>query len=187
MIYNGRKRFSANPPQRIVSILEEKKLTAQTLVKQLQKQFVGGHEQDVEVFQGDSAFVMHQMDLVQRSRENGTLDVIASDSDRYKTLLTEHGVFDEYERIRISKKIKIRYLGSPSQRETLAAREKAQELWEYRILPGQTTGLLNTDTWSENVTFNIFGDPTLSISISGKEIAHGHQQFFETLWNLAKK
>lgn len=187
VISKGRKKFSANPPQRILTLIEEKKLTAQVLVKQLQKQFAGGHEQDVEVFQGDSAFCMHQMNLLERASHGGTIDVIASNTERYKILLEEHEVFDEYERIRLSKNISIRYLGSESQLETLKQREKNQKLWEYRIIPGHSTGLLNTDIWNDNVTFNIFGDPTLSISISGKEIAEGHRQFFETLWRLGKK
>ncbi len=187
VINNGRKRFSANPPQRVVSIIEEKKMTAQILAKQLQKQYAGGHEQDVEIFQGDSAFAMHQMDLLERCPENGKICVIASGSERYKDILENQELFGEYERIRLSKNISIQYLGSESQLEELKLREKSQKLWEYRILPGQATGLLNTDIWNENVTFNLFGDPTLSISISGQEIANGHREFFETLWKLGKR
>lgn len=187
VIEKGRKKFSANPPQRIVAILEEKKLVAQSLVKQLQKKFVGAHQQDTEVFQGDSAFAMHQMSMLERTPEGGSIDVIASGTERYRLILEDQEVFDEFERIRLDKNISIRYLGSESQLEVLKQREKEQKLWSYRILPGQATGLMNTDIWNDNVTFNIFGDTTLSISITGKEIADGHRQFFETLWKLAKR
>jgi len=45
---------------------------------------------------------------------------------------------------------------------------------------------MNTDIWHDNITLNIFGDPLLSLTITGKEITRGYQEFFETLWGLSK-
>ncbi len=187
VIQNGRKKFSANTPMRILSILEEKKLSAQSLTRQLQERFIGAHDQDLEVFQGVSAFAAHQMDMIERSPENGTIDVISSETESYRGTLEAEGLFDEYERIRLKKNITIRYIGSEAQREILKKREKEQKLWTYRILPGQSTGLVNTDVWTNNVTFNVFGNPILSITITGKEIADGYREFFETIWKLSTK
>jgi sugar-specific transcriptional regulator TrmB len=187
VIQNGRKKFSSNTPLRILSILEEKKLSAQSLTRQLQERFICSHDQDLEVFQGQSAFIAHQMDMIERSPQGGTINVISSETEHYKDILEEEALFDEYERLRIKKNISIRYIGSEAQREVLQQREKKQELWTYRILPGQSTGLVNTDVWTDNVTFNIFGNPLLSISITGKEIADGYREFFETLWKLSSK
>jgi sugar-specific transcriptional regulator TrmB len=186
VVQNGRKKFSANAPQRIVSLIEEKKIAAERLAKELQSKYVGAHDQDAEIFQGESAFATHQMNNIERMPEGATLCVIASASERYGAILREHELWGEYERIRKSKNITIKYLGSESQIDTLKKRMGTDQPWEYRILPGHATGLMNTDIWDDHVTFNIFGEPVLSITITGKEITDGYRQFFDTLWKLGK-
>src|SRR5262245_8265028 len=66
VIQNGRKKFSAVTPTRILSLIEEKKLAAQPMVRQLQEYFVGAHEQDFEVLQGTNAFIAHQFAMIER-------------------------------------------------------------------------------------------------------------------------
>ena len=73
VIQNGRKKFSANTPNRLLSLIEEKRLSAQSIAKELQSRFAGAREQDFEVFQGDSAFAAHQLDLMKRSPEGSAL------------------------------------------------------------------------------------------------------------------
>ncbi len=186
VVQNGRKKFSANAPSRILSLVEEKRFAAQTVIQQLQSKFAGAHEQNVEVFQGDGAFVAHQMDLYDKQPENSSIDVIASSSERYEQIFRTEGQWDEFLRLLKKRNIKVRYIGEESQRPNLEGRTKT-DIWDYRILPGHATGLMNTDIWHDNVTLNIYGNPVLCITITGKEIAEGYRQFFETLWNIAKK
>ena len=186
VIQNGRKKFSANTPNRLLSLIEEKRHSAQSVAKELQSRYAGEREQDVEIFQGEGAFIAHQMKLLERQPNDTVIDVIASESERYQATFEAEGLWDEYVRILREKNIKTRYLGQELQRERLKKME-TELPWTYRILPGHATGLMNTDIWHDNVTLNIFGNPILSITITGKEIADGYRQFFETLWNLAKK
>ena len=44
VIQKNRKKFSANTPTRIISLLEEKRIAAQTMVRQLQERFIGAHD-----------------------------------------------------------------------------------------------------------------------------------------------
>ena len=60
-------------------------------------------------------------------------------------------------------------------------------MWEYRIFPGQSTGLVNTDIMYDNITMNIFSNPILSFTITSKEVADGYREFFNALWNLSSK
>ena len=60
VVQNGRKKFSANTPDRLMALIEEKRLTAQSVAKELHARFAGKHEQDFEVYQGESAIVAHQ-------------------------------------------------------------------------------------------------------------------------------
>lgn len=187
VIQNGRKKFSANTPMRIVSLLEEKKLSAQSIAKQLLDRYSGSHEQDFEVFQGDEAFMAHQIDLLERSPEESEISVIACETERYMATAEKLGLAEEYERIRRGKRISIRYIGSEVQRPRLEHRERTEQPWTFRILPGHRTGVMNTDVWHDNVTFNIFGETILSITITGKDLSEGYKTFFETLWNLSSK
>jgi sugar-specific transcriptional regulator TrmB len=185
VVLNGRKKFSANSPTRISSLIEEKRLSAHSLVRQLQGRFAGTHEQDFEVYQGDSAFIAHQFVLLEKQPRDTVIDVIASQSERYQATLEAEGMRSDYIKILREKNIKTRYLGQEVQRERLKIME-AELPWTYRILPGHATGLMNTDIWHDNITLNIFGDPILSITITGKEIADGYREFFNAVWNLSK-
>ncbi len=184
VVQNGRKKFSANTPNRLLSLIEEKKLAAYALAKELQGRYAGEREQDVEVFQGDGTFVAQQFELLKRQPNDTVINVIASETERYQATLESEGAWDEYLRISREKNITTRYLGSEPQRKRLQALEKSGQ-WSFRALPGHATGLMNTDIWHDNITLNIFGNPILCITITGKEIADGYREFFETLWNLS--
>src|SRR3989344_6085080 len=186
VVQNGRKKFSANTPNRLLSLIEEKKLAANALAKELQSRYAGEREQDVEVFQGDGAFVAQQFALLKRQPNDSTISVIASETERYQTVLEIEGAWDDYLRILREKNIKTRYLGSEQQRQRLQALEQLGQ-WSFRTLPSHATGLMNTDIWHDNITLNIFGDPILCITVTGKEISDGYRAFFETLWNLSNK
>ncbi|MDO8576234.1 MAG: helix-turn-helix domain-containing protein [bacterium] len=186
VVQNGRKKFSANTPNRLLSLAEEKRLAANALAKELQSRYAGEREQDVEIFQGDSAFVAQQFELLKRQPNDTDIKVIASESDRYQATIEAEGSWEEYLSIMREKNIRVRYLGSEAQRQQLDLLEKTQP-WTYRILAGHSTGLMDTDIWHDNITLNIFGDPILCITVTGKEIADGYREFFETLWNLSGK
>lgn len=187
VIQNGRKKFSANTPNRLLSLIDEKRIAAHSVARELQKKYGGEREQDIEAFQGDDAFIAHQKKLLEQMPEGGQVDVIACETERYSTTIKEYGSWPERERLRIDKKIRIRYLGSEHQRVRLKEREKEEPLLSYRILPGLYTGLVNTDIWHDNITLNIFGDPIVSLTITGKDIANGYRSFFEALWNLSSR
>lgn len=187
VIQNGRKKFSANTPNRLLTLIEEKRLAAQSVAKELQSRFAGKHEQDFEVYQGENAFMAHQLDLLKRSPHGGTIDAIATQTERYQKTFEEAGLWEEYLQLQAEKQIKIRYLGAPAQRERLQKREKEEPLWTYRILPGHATGLMSIDIWTDNVTSIFYGEPMLCFTLTSKEVADGYREFFNSVWNLSQK
>jgi hypothetical protein len=186
VIQNGRKKFSANTPNRLLSLIEEKRFAAQSVAKELQGRFSGIHEQDFEVFQGESAFHTHQFDMLERVEKDQEALAICGPTERFLDTLGS-GESDEFERLRVEKGLRVRYIGMEPMRERLAQMRTWRKLWEYRIFPGQSTGLVDTDIWPDNLTFNVFGDPILSFTITSKIIAQGYREFFEALWNLSTK
>jgi predicted DNA-binding transcriptional regulator len=185
VIQRGRKKFSATTPTRILSLVEEKRLAAQSIAQQLQERFSRKHEQEFEVFQGESAFLMHQFDMLERVAQDQEAVAICGPSERFLATLGE-GETDEFEELRLKKGLRVRYIGMEPMRARLAEMQKWRKLWEYRIFPGESTGLVDTDIWPDNITFNIFGDPVLSFTITNRAVAEGYKEFFEALWKISK-
>ena len=187
VIQGGRKKFSANAPTRLMSLIEEKRLAAQSVAKELQSRFAGVHEQDFEVYQGDAAFMAHQLKILEAAPDGSRFDVIASETERYSKTFKETGLWDEYQRIWIEKKIQVRYVGTEAQRESLQKREQNERNFAYHILPGLSLGKISIEVRPNNVTFAVYGDTLLDFTLSGKEVADGYRQFFNAVWALAKK
>lgn len=186
VVQNGRKKFTANTPRRILALLEEKRLSAQSIVRQLEQRFAGAHEQDFEVYQGESAFVAHQMDLLYQQPLGERVDVIATETEQYIEALRTYGVYDEYEKVRLERKILVRYIGSRHQLEYLAGMKRTRKLWDHRVLPGLATGIMSIDVWADRVSFITYGEPFLCFTLANKESTDGYRQFFETIWRMAK-
>lgn len=184
VIQNGRKKFSANTPTRILSLIEEKKLSAQHMVKQLQERFIGAHEQDFEVFQGENAFIAHQFDMLERIEPNQEALSINGTAHHFLNAMGP-GESDEFEKLRVEKGLRVRFIGMEPMKERMAEMQTWRKLWEYRIFPGQSTGMVDTDIWPDNITFMIYGDPMLCFTIKSKAIAQGYRDFFESLWKLS--
>ena len=185
VIQNGRKKFSANTPGRLISLAEEKKLTAQSLAKNLQSRFIGAHEQDFEVFQGEAAFAAHQFDMLEQVEPDQEAFSISGAPRRFLDELGT-GESDEFEKLRVEKGLRVRFIGTEAMRERMTEMKKWRKLWECRIFPGELTGLIDTDIWPDNLTFMAYGDPLLCFTLRSKTIAEGYKKFFESLWTLSK-
>ena len=168
-------------------MLEEKKLAAQSIAKELQSRFAGKYEQSFEVYQGDEAFIAHQMDVL-RGVPNGTVwKAIASEADRYRDTFERYGMHEELDRLRKEKNISIRYIGVEKRRAELARREKSWSDWTFKILPGLGVGIIGIEIFPEAVSFVTYGESILCFTLRSKEVADGYVAFFDSLWNLSVK
>lgn len=184
-IFNGRRRFSAQPPRRLLGILDEKRRQAETLVERL-NDFSSLSKQEFEIYQGDRAFVDHQLQTLYEAEEGETLDLIGTQWERFYATMGETGM-DEYEKLRKGRNIAIRYIGSETQRATLLRSINERPLFAYKILPRLSNGLVNTSIWNRSVIFNFFGNPVIAFVLRDASVAQGQREFFETLWKLAVK
>ena len=185
VIQNGRKKFSANTPQRLLSLVEEKRLAAHSVARELQQRFIGAHAQDFEIFQGESAFIAHEFNLLEEMPEGSIIDVLGGGGGNYiKTMSTE---MEEYDRLRNSRNIKVRYISAAAQGESLRAMAATRQNFEYRVFPHLEKGLVDTDIWPNKVILNFFGTPLLSFTLTSQEIADSYRQFFEALWMASTK
>ncbi len=183
-VHNGRKKFSANPPARLVALVEEKRLAAQVVAQELSKRFVGKEGQDFEVYQGASAFVAQQFALLDQLPDEAVMYVLGSGGDKYMALMADH--IDEYERKRVAKGVQIRYISTGGSPLYLKVMAQTRRFFDYRVLPSPAPGV-DTDILSDKIVFHLFGDPVVSFAFKNKEIANGYRCFFEVLWGLSSK
>lgn len=184
-VVRGRKKFSANPPERILSLLKEKELMASSVVRQLTEQFAGKYEQSFEVFQGVDAVVAHEFQLLEETPEGGHVDVIGAGGSLYAGMHGEQ--FEEYEKRRKSRNIGVRYLSSSGQTSFLDEMSNFRFNFKSYVLPGVAQGFIDTNIWPEKVVFILFGDPVVSFAFSNKKVAEGYREFFEMLWKISSR
>lgn len=184
-VFNGRKRFSAQPPRRLQALVDEKQRLAQELIGNLSALALPGQKQEFEVFQGESAFVAHEMQSLIDAEECETLSILASNWARFYTLM-EYKI-DAYEKLRVAKKIRLRIIGLDQQKSLMKSAEAKRPLFEYRIVPGLKNGLMDTNIWKSSISFNFFGNPPIIFDLKNEEVAQSQQTFFDSLWVMGEK
>ncbi len=93
---------------------------------------------------------------------------------------------NELEILRNKRGIKIRYISTVSQGESLRKMAGNRKNFEYRIFPNLEGGIIDTDIWPDRLILQFYGEPILSFSITSKEIATSYREFFNALWTLSK-
>jgi sugar-specific transcriptional regulator TrmB len=184
VIKNGRKKWSGTPPNRIESLVDEKRIVANQVKDSLELLFRKSSEQEFEVFQGEDQFITHELHMIEEAPENGVIDIIGGKDDRFQAILgTERR---NYNKIGIDKKINIRFIGTEEQREYLAKVKASREYFDYKILPGFNTSTVSTSIHTNAILFQIYGNPLLVFKIKSKEITDNYRTFFDSLWNILK-
>lgn len=182
---HGRKKFSAKNPRTLTALIERQKMLADSLAEKLKEIAILPAQQQFETYQGKESYLTYEFELLNSAPEGCELLVLGGSGDDFAKVMDKE--LYAYEKIRVSKKISVRYIGSEGQKKDLLQSKNHREFFDYRILPGLFTGMVNTNIWPETIGFNIFGDPVTAFSISNPVIAGSYKQFFETLWKLGTK
>lgn len=181
-IFNGRKRFSAQPARRLQTLVDEKQKLAHSLMEKLSALALPGQKQEFEVFQGEAAFVAHEMQSLIDAEEGETLSVLASNWERFYTIMSHK--MEAYEKLRVAKKIQLRIIGLDSQSSMLRAAKAKRQFFEYRIVAGLKNGLMDTNIWKNSLSFNFFGESPIIFDLKNEEVARSQQTFFDSLWKM---
>ena len=193
VIQSGRKKFNANPPERIQNLIEDKKQIAEDAIQKLNRMAKAPALQQFEIFQGKEAYVAHEFDQLEKATAGSELALIGGgegpdgkkmQGDQFLTAMGSR--MDEYERLREKKGIRIRYIGGENQRMNLFWYKNNRKLFEYKLLPGFMSGLVNTDIWEDTINLNMFSYSIIAFSIKNEKLAKSYWDFFETLWKIAR-
>ncbi len=185
IIKHGRKKFSARNPKVLTGLIERQRILTYTTIEKLAHIATLPTHQQFETYQGEESYITYEFELLENAPEGCELLVIGGTGDDFAKTMGNN--LYAYEKLRREKMISIRYIGSEGQRRELMHGKNHRQLFDFRILPGLFTGMVNTNIWPENIGFNIFGDPATVFSISNPVIAGSYKQFFETLWKMGVK
>jgi sugar-specific transcriptional regulator TrmB len=184
LIKNGRKKFIAKNPSTLLGLIDRQKATAVAVAEKLKDVMTLPPHQHFETYQGKESYLTYEFEILKIAPVGSELLIIGGAGDDFASVM-EKNLYD-YEKLRLEKKISVRYIGSEDQKKELMQSKNHRDLFEYKILPGLFTGMVNTNIWPDSIGFNIFGSPVTAFSISNPVIAGSYKQFFETLWKLGK-
>ena len=184
VIQNGRKKFSARPPAALLSIAEDQRRTAEAVAAQLEMLVGTPAPQQFQIFQGADSYIAHEFELLEKAPHGATLLIIGGLGDKFHQTMGDR--VRAYDVLRTKKKIRVRYIGSEAQRDELQRAGIRRGDFDFRLLPGDFAGEVNTNVWPDAVSFNVYGTPIGKITITNTAIAASYRQFFETLWRMGK-
>jgi sugar-specific transcriptional regulator TrmB len=183
IIKNGRKKFLANPPSRIDSLVQEKILIANDVRDKLESLFQRKEQQEFEVYQGEDQFVAHEFKMIEEAPVGANICVIAGKGDKFTDIMGDTHR-RPYNAAALAKNISVLYIGTSDQEEYLSSVKARRPLFDYRIMPGLHTSSVSTSIHENAVLFQVYGDPLLVFKIKSKQIADDYQSFFNSLWEL---
>lgn len=182
---NGRNRYSALSPYKLINKIKDKERKANELVESLNQSMTIKNYQEVSTFHGEEEFRSINFDALNNEPSDGEIMIIGGEGDRYLESMGQ--LMNKYEELRLKKKVTIRYIGNESQRQALTDLAFKRKWFEARILPGLSTGLVNTNIFNNEVLLNIFGTPLYVIRIQSRPVTESNKNFFNNLWQLSKK
>ena len=180
VLKNGRKKFAAQSPKHLEVLVQEKKRAVDALIPQLLSLSGRSDLQSFEVYQGVESFKAEEFQKLKEAPVGSRLHIIGDEGQLFYEVMGED--LEEYECIRVEKKIHLRHIASMENKERNIASLPSNKFFEMRTLEGLLPGRINTNIWDDRVSFNIYSAPVITFSISNKEIAENYLNFFNALW-----
>lgn len=184
VIKRGRKKFSAQSPHKLVALMDRQKSLASNLATELEQVITIPALSTFETYQGEEAYVAHELDILGQAPMGSELLIIGGKGDHFNDIMG--GSLPDYVSLQLGRKVKIRYIGSEAERKDIPEMHGGRRDFEIRYLPGLFAGEVNTNIWPFAIGFNIYSSPVTRFTIMSEVVAKSYTQFFEALWKLAK-
>ena len=73
--------MGANPPARLDSLIEEKRMVANEARDTLERMFTHQREQEFEVYQGNDQFVTNEFQMIEEAEQDSFIDIIGGEGE----------------------------------------------------------------------------------------------------------
>jgi len=188
---NNVKYFKAAPPKRIKDYLNEKKKQIEKEEKSFENflpYLEGKHlflkeEIDAEIFKGRNGLETAFDDMI-NSLKQGEIEYVFGASKGSDSLRTRR-FYDKYQTLTHKKGIKIKAIFNEDARSYFKKSKAIKKHIEARFLKQSTPTEVNI--YGEKVLIIVWSNTPIVIMIKGKEVSYSFQQYFNTMWETAKK
>jgi sugar-specific transcriptional regulator TrmB len=189
-IINKVKHFKAAQPSMINEYIKEKISTLESKSEEINQmiplltQFIATKQNiSAEIFEGWKGLSTMYQNMIDTVSKNETDYVFGASKgkDPERTRI----FFDKYMDKAFKKKIKIKMIMNENSRKYYESSQVVKKHVEVRFLKQTTPTEINV--YSNKVLIVVLSDNPLGIMMTGKEIADSFKEYFEAMWNIAKK
>lgn len=174
------KIFVAEPPERILKILEERRNLAEVEILKLKEIYESDkYKQSARVYYGKSGLRTVFDDQVQEKKEI----LVIGASMKFFDMLKWYSI--QYEKARKKAHIKTKVIFNESDRPEIKKRKFVNS--QVRYLPKEYSGPAATNIYGHKVAIILWIEPPIAIIIENKELADTYRRYFDLLWKLSKK
>jgi len=176
---NKSVRYQAVSPDKILQEAEKKRLDTMDSVQSLMKLYNKSPAGVVEVISGSQAVIANIFKILNEAKEGDYLDIIGGAGMSFVKLMGER--IEEYEELRATKKIRIRYIGSG---EDVEYNRNVVIKNESRNIKG-IENIVNVSIRPESVSFDIYEPEILTVIVKSDSAVASQRALFEILWNVS--
>lgn len=181
VIQSGRKRFAAQTPKHLETLVQEKRRLVDSLVPQLLSLSGKRDLQTFEVYQGVESCKAQDFRMLTEAKEDSSFDIIGDEGRRFFDLMGDDA--EVYEEMRVEKRVRLRHIISPDNaQETLRALQRPK-YFEMRTMPKLAVGHINTLIWDDFISLHMFGELPTTFILINRDVAQSYRNFFEALWD----
>ena len=179
VISNNRKYWSCISPERINSIIEEKKATILEILPELLSKFATKKsKQAVEVFEGLGGMKTFYEDILNSEKE---LIILFATGKAYVMMAYYMKKWDNImKNEKIRQKILLNF-------DAILESYKNTKGAEFRILPKEFSSPTQIFIYGDKSAVAIWAEEPVATLISNREITDGFRKYFKFLWKLGKE
>lgn len=179
IIQKGKKNFRALSPEKILKQEKSQLDLAQKVVPKLvklQKQ----EKQEVIIYEGMDGFQNAHLDAIEQMKKNSTIYVLIAGAKKWHKNIKPS--LRKFDKIRISKNIKIKITALKSQKQDMQIQQK-RELFKVRFLSQKFDNPADTAIYGNATLIMVYGEPVFVIMIKNSKIAQSFKQYFNIFWS----
>lgn len=174
ILENNRRVFTANNPQHIIDIIDERKNSLLPLIVELQGKFGNTkRKEQTNFYRGKNGLKI----VFENQLNSKEILVLGATREAYNSMPYYFKWFNER---RKQKKVKIRVITSD---RTI----QPKILSETRYLPEKYSSPVVLNIYENSVAMILWGKNPFAIVVEQEEFARSYKNYFELMWKIAKK
>ncbi len=191
VVINGRNHFEAKDPSRLKEFIEikekeikEKEKKVNEIIPILQKiKDFAEPTQEAEILQGIKGIKTFTEMILNKLEKGDTFYILGAPKESNELM---GGYFQGWHERRHKKEVKCKILYNQDSNEWAKKRKKTP-LTEVRFLPENVKTPVLVDIGKDYVATIIFAENPLCIVINNKRVAESYLNYFQLLWEMARK